>query len=395
MTAGDLLCFSHLRWNFVFQRPNHLMSRFARQYRVHFIEEPVFEGTEARLERVAIAPNLIRVVPYLPAEQKPPLYSHAQIAAEVHELVQELCSGECIEQAIHWYYTPLMLRVGRGLSRSVVVYDCMDELANFLNAPAELIALERELMAEADVVFTGGMALYQAKRGQHRNVHGVPSSVDVAFFERARSAQPDPGPQAEIPHPRVGYCGVIDERVDLALLGQLARARPLLQFVMVGPVVKIDPESLPQAPNIHYLGAKPYQDLPSYLAGWDAAIMPFALNEATRFISPTKTPEYLAAGKRVVSTAITDVVEPYERLGLVRIGRDGSDFIAQLDAALADDGSKDQERDRFLANHSWDTTWKRMHDLVEEALSARRPASKVSSLDDAPAQQLESVNESS
>jgi len=243
-------------------------------------------------------------------------------------------------------------------------------------------------------VFTGGMALYRAKRDQHGNVHGVPSSVDVDFFARARNPQPDPGPQANIPHPRVGYCGVIDERVDLALLDQLARARPQLQFVMLGPVVKIDPESLPERPNIHYLGGKPYQDLPAYLAGWDAAIMPFAMNEATRFISPTKTPEYLAAGKRVVSTAITDVIEPYESLGLVRIGRDCSDFIAQLDAALADDGSQDQERDRFLAGNSWDATWKRMHDVLEEALFARRSCEHVSSVDDSPAQLRESGNES-
>src|SRR5690606_28943889 len=103
---------------------------------------------------------------------------------------------------------------------------------------------------------------------------------------------------------RIGYAGVIDERIDLVLLDQVARARPDYQFVMLGPIAKIDPATLPQRGNIHYLGSKKYADLPRYLAGWDVAMMPFALNDATRFISPTKTPEYLAAGRRVVSTAI-------------------------------------------------------------------------------------------
>jgi UDP-galactopyranose mutase len=223
------------------------------------------------------------------------------------------------------------------------------------------------------------MALYQAKRDKHANVHGVPSSVDVSFFSQARLPQPDPEAQAAIARPRIGYCGVIDERIDLDLLREAASARPELQFVMIGPVLKIDPEALPRLPNIHYLGGKDYTELPSYMAGWDVAIMPFALNEATRFISPTKTPEYLAAGKRVVSTAITDVVEPYERLGLVRIGRSTEEFVAQLDAALFDDGSRDRERDQFLASTSWDQTWQRMQHQIAKALGSRQPSRAVSS----------------
>jgi UDP-galactopyranose mutase len=214
------------------------------------------------------------------------------------------------------------------------------------------------------------MALYEAKRTKHANVHGVPSSVDTAFFAKARALTDVPEDEAHVAHPRIGYCGVIDERLDLALLTQIAQARPDWQLVLIGPVVKVEEEALPRAPNIHYLGAKPYDELPRYLAGWDVAIMPFALNEATRFISPTKTPEYLAAGLSVVSTAVRDVVEPYERLGLVRIGHDQTSFIAHLDALISGRDVPDiAARDAFLATVSWDATWQRMCRLVSAALA--------------------------
>ncbi|MDB4973184.1 MAG: hypothetical protein JWN48_1525 [Myxococcaceae bacterium] len=378
MLERDLVCFSHLRWNFVFQRPNHLMSRFARHARVFYVEEPLFDAERPHIEQEQVGPKLTRLVPHLPSGLSP---------QENIEALQTALSGLCrelqIEHPILWFYTPLMLPWAEPLKRSLVVYDCMDELSNFHFAPPELIEREQELIGCADLVFTGGMALYAAKRDRHPNVHGIPSSVDVEFFRQAREPQVEPEAQAHIPHPRVGFCGVIDERIDLPLLEELARARPALQVVMIGPVVKISQESLPRLPNIHYLGGKPYGELPSYMASWDAAIMPFALNDATRFISPTKTPEYLAAGKRVVSTAITDVVEPYERLGLVRIGRSTSEFIEQLDAALADDGSHDPERERFLASTSWDTTWQRMQTLMSETMRARQRSIEVSCDDEA------------
>jgi UDP-galactopyranose mutase len=368
VTAPVVLCFSHLRWNFVFQRPNHLMSRCARDRRVLFVEPPLFDTDVPFLERVELAPNLLRVVPHQRDDQ-----SSAAAQDEItRKMIASLCDELGIAESIHWFYTPMMLPVARGLRHSLVVYDCMDELANFLHAPKELVARERELMKLADVMFTGGMALYEAKRDKHPNVHGIPSSVDVLFFSRGRAQQPDPADQAAIARPRVGYAGVIDERIDIELLDGIAQARPDLQLVMLGPIVKISPDALPKRPNIHYLGGKPYDELPAYMAGWDVAFMPFAVNEATRFISPTKTPEYLAAGRRVVSTPIRDVVEPYERLGLVRIGRSTAEFIAQLDAAIADDGSSHADRDRFLAQNSWDKTWQRMHGLMQEALATRR-----------------------
>jgi len=367
MSAPAVLCFSHLRWNFVFQRPNHLMTRCARDHQVFFIEEPIHEAQGAELHVTTIGENLTRVVPDLPDG-----LTASQQTEEIARMLVELCAARNVRHAIHWYYTPMMLPLGERLPCDLVVYDCMDELSNFLHAPKELTQRESELMRRADVMFTGGMALYDAKRHQHPNVHGIPSSVDAAFFAKARAPQDEPGDQASIARPRLGYCGVIDERMDLGLLEALARARPAYQLVMLGPIVKIDPDSLPKLPNVHYLGGKKYEQLPAYLAGWDVALMPFALNDATRFISPTKTPEYLAAGRRVVSTAIRDVVEPYERHGLVRIGRTTDEFIAQVDAALADGGEHDHARDAFLAKSSWDDTWSRMQRLMREAAEQRR-----------------------
>ena len=261
-------------------------------------------------------------------------------------LLDDFIETEAIRDYVLWYYTPMALALTRHLSPLAVVYDCMDELSAFQGAPATLREHERELMQRASLVLTGGRSLYEAKRHQHHNIHALPSSVDVAHFARARSIAIDPRDQAGIPHPRLGFFGVIDERLDIALVDGVAAARPDWHLVMIGPVVKIDPASLPRRPNIHYLGSKPYGELPHYLAGWDVALLPFARNEATRFISPTKTPEYMAAGKPVVSTSIQDVVRPYGEQGLVRIADDVPAFV---DACLRGDdrrraGARDGRR---------------------------------------------------
>jgi UDP-galactopyranose mutase len=363
MQSQDVLCFSHLRWNFVYQRPNHLMIRCARDRRVLFIEEPMPDASDAWLERTAIAEQLQRVVPHVPAQ-----LSESDENELVARMLAALCSELGIERPVHWLYTPMMLPISEALSRSVVVYDCMDELSSFRFAPPELKQREEKLMALADVMFTGGMALYECKRARHPNVHAMPSSVDAAFFARAREITDVPPDEAAIPRPRIGYAGVIDERMDLELIQRMARENPSWQLILIGPVVKIEEQALPRAANIHYLGPKRYDDLPHYLAGWDVAMLPFALNEATRFISPTKTPEYLAAGRSVVSTAIQDVVDPYEGLGLVRIGRDHAGFIAHVQALLSsNEPYLPPLRDTFLAQNSWDATWKKMDRLVREA----------------------------
>ena len=365
--ATTLLCFSHLRWDFVYQRPQHLLSRFARTSRVFYIEEPVFGAERAHLDISAREHGLRVVVPQLPNG-----LSESSQHEALRELVDELIADESITAYVAWYYTPMALPWTRHLEPIALVYDCMDELSLFRGAPAAMVERERELIGLADVVFTGGSSLYEAKRARSDNVHCFPSSVDSAHFHQARTPRPDPADQAHIPHLRLGFAGVIDARMDIDLLAALASARPDWHLVLVGPVVKINPDHLPKLPNIHYLGAKPYAELPAYMAGWDIALLPFALNESTRFISPTKTPEYLAAGLPVVSTPIRDVVAPYGVAELANIGRSAADFIAAVERELA---RSEHERSRwlkrvdgFLSTMSWDRTHERMSALISQVI---------------------------
>ena len=362
----DLICFSHLRWGFVWQRPQHVMTRFARERRVFFVEEPVPITGEARLEARQDPRGVTVLVPRVPD------VAPAEAARLQSDLLQRYVATEKIASPVLWYYTPMAQEVSRDLDAGVVVYDCMDELSGFDGAPPELRAREHELLERADVVFTGGVSLYEAKRHLHHNVHAMPSSVDAGHFARARHVTRAPSDQAPIPRPRIGFYGVIDERLDVPLLAGAAEARPDWQFVMVGPVVKIDAARLPRHPNVHYLGAKTYTELPDYVGGWDVAMLPFARNDATRFISPTKTPEYLAAGRPVVSTSIADVVRPYERLGLVRIADTPGEFAAAVEASLHEDATARLEAaDRFLSRTSWDATWSAMRELVHDAMRPR------------------------
>lgn len=357
-----LLCLSHLRWNFVTQRPQHLLSRAARDYDVVFFEEPHYrEGVEPFLERYTTSEGVLVAAPVLPWG-----LDSLQVARAQRRLVTLLVDELAAERLVAWYYTPMALPFTRHLAADVVVYDNMDELSAFLGAPRRTIALERELLRRADVVFTGGMSLYEAKKHRHANIHPFPSSIDKAHFGQARShAGEEPADQAGIPGPRLGFFGVIDERMDVDLVGRMADLRPDWHFVMIGPVVKIDPATLPQRPNLHWLGPKSYAELPAYLAGWDVGLMPFAINEATRFISPTKTPEFLAAGKPVVSTPIVDVVRTYGRQNLVTIASTAEEFVSRAEALMAAPRAEWLAAvDRCLAAHSWDRTWAEMDGLI-------------------------------
>jgi len=367
----DLVCLSHLRWDFVFQRPQHLLSRFARERRVFFVEEPTFGPEPPRLD-VSERPDhgVTVVVPRMPEGISP-----AEVEALSGRLLHELFGSHRIGAHVLWYYTPMALSFTKELEPLARVYDCMDELSAFLNAPPALRANEAELMRLAEVVFTGGYSLYEAKRHLHPNIHPVPSSVDVPHFAKARVFTGDPPDQASIPRPRAGFFGVIDERMDIDLVAGLADARPDLQIVMIGPVVKIDPARLPRRPNIHWLGGKKYGELPAYIAGWDVAILPFARNDSTRFISPTKTPEYLAAGRPVVSTSIRDVVRPYGDEKLVRIADTPETFAEAIDEALREDRNERIARvDAMLAQTSWDQTYAFMNRLINEAVGSRLAA---------------------
>jgi glycosyltransferase involved in cell wall biosynthesis len=271
-----------------------------------------------------------------------------------------------------------MLPFSRHLDPAVTVFDAMDELSKFMFAPAMLLELEQELIDRADVVFTGGSSLFEAKKDRHHNIHCFPSSVDRAQFAKARARQIDPADQEDLPRPRLGFYGVIDERFDTELLARVAEMRPNWSFVMVGPVVKIAPEDLPKRHNIHCLGGKTYDQLPCYLSGWDVALMPFAMNESTQFISPTKTPEYLAGGRPVVSTPVKDVVRHYGGLEGVMIAATPEEFVAACEQALELARNPESgwlaEADLMLSASSWNTTQARMAGLVADVLGTRHGA---------------------
>ena len=379
----DLVCFSHLRWDFVYQRPQHLLSRCARERRVFFVEEPIFGNSSMRLD-VEERPGGVRVVvPRLPEG----LRSEVATTAVMKEMIRRLFEENGIREYVFWYYTPMALSFTKDFSPIASIYDCMDELSAFKGADSRLANYEKELFGQVDLVFTGGQSLYEAKRNQHRAVHAFPSSIEVLHFGKARVFEGDPEDQRNIPHPRLGFFGVIDERFDIELLDAVARKRPDWQFVMIGPVIKIDDAALPRHSNIHYLGSKKYEELPGYLAGWDVALLLFARNESTRFISPTKTPEYLAAGKPVISTSIRDVVRPYGELNLVRIADSPDEFVTAAEHSLGgkeNNGEWLQRVDDFLADISWDKTWSQMAALINQAVETNQKANvKFSSMPEA------------
>ncbi|MER9616451.1 glycosyltransferase family 1 protein [Mesorhizobium sp. M0207] len=358
-----LICFSHLRWNFVYQRPQHILTLASKQQQLIYFEEPIFDERRHPSMRVHnITPKIRIVTPLIPVGT-----SATRADAIQRRFVDQILASTPHDRLTTWYYTPMALRFSDHLACDVCVYDCMDELSAFKDAPAELTQLEKALLQRADVVFTGGQSLYEAKRSLHRAIFPFPSSIDVTHFHQARAPGEDPFHQADIPHPRVGYFGVIDERLDLELIAHAAAAMPDVHFVMLGPVVKIDRASLPTAGNLHWLGGKSYADLPNYLRHWSAGWMPFALNEATRYISPTKTPEFLAAGLPVLSTAIVDVVRTYGVEGLVEIV-EAEDIEAKLRSILAH--PRDflvKKADAYLADMSWEKTWSAMAAHIERA----------------------------
>lgn len=365
----DIICFSHLRWNFVYQRPQHLFRRFAKHFRVFFIEEPLFDTDKPFLDNTLSTEGVWVIVPHL-SPGTPEKETHTQ----QQKLLQDFFNYFTVTRYIFWYYTPMAIPVGEAFAPELVVYDCMDELSAFRHAPSALKQLEAALFSKADLVFTGGQSLYEAKRVKHPDVYPFPSSIDKKHFLKARSISLEPADQFTIPHPRIGFFGVIDERMDIALLDAMAGMRPDWQFILLGPIVKIDPATLPAHQNVHYLGSKTYQELPSYLAGWDAAMMPFAMNESTRYISPTKTPEYLAGGKPVISTPIRDVVNPYGNNGLVYIAGTAEEFVQAIDQALhmKEPAACLKAIDAFLEKSSWDSTAEKMMFLINTKLEAKQ-----------------------
>jgi UDP-galactopyranose mutase len=353
MKPQHLICFSHLRWNFVYQRPQHIMTRLSNYMKVTYIEEPIYDAAEPHYALNEISDSLTVVIPHLPTNT-------SGETEQLEQLLLGYIKTTQIEDMVLWYYTPMALEFSRAIKPGMIVYDCMDELSAFKFAPAKLQDLETELFMRADLVFTGGHSLYEEKKNYHSAIFPFPSSIEKEHFAKARSNKYVPHDQQMIDGIKLGFFGVIDERFDIELIRELAQKRPSWQIILLGPVVKIDPTTLPREENIHYLGQKTYQELPSYLSGWDIALIPFMLNESTRFISPTKTPEYLAAGIPVISTPIRDVVDPYGREKLVWICSNADELIeaAEIELSKKDKSLWLLDVDAFLSDMSWDkTTW--------------------------------------
>jgi glycosyltransferase involved in cell wall biosynthesis len=369
----DIICFSHLRWNFVYQRPQHLMSRMAKHFRVFFVEEPFFDTDEGYLDTRQEQENLWIIVPHLP-----PGLTESEAGKQIDQLLYGYLSAHDFKDFIAWYYTPMAYRAESVFSAELVIYDCMDELSAFRFAPPSLKEKEKNLMDRADIVFTGGYSLYEAKKSERLNIHLFASSIDFRHFQQARTLTNDMPDQQHIGFPRIGFFGVIDERMDIELLSELAVKNPGWQFILLGPIVKIDSATVPRHSNIHYLGQKTYDELPYYIAHWDVAMMPFAINESTRFISPTKTPEYLAAGKPVVSTPVHDVVRSYSETGFVYFGASADQFTDAIRSALsiADKNKWLEAVDELLSTNSWDMTCEKMLKQINRTLSNQKQPEK-------------------
>ena len=376
-TLPHLIVFSHLRWEFVFQRPQHLLSRLARHFHVVVVEEPMHTSGPARLERTTPCEGVEVLRAHTPVEAGG--FHDDQLSA-LQPMISGYLADNAIDDYLVWFYTPMALPLLADLAPRAIVYDCMDELSAFKNAPRQMRQRETALLKSADLVVTGGPRLYEAKRDANPNVLCLPSAVDAEHYS-ARRATADiaamaraGGLQGCIAAPRLGFFGVIDERIDLDLVARLADADPDWQIVMVGPVVKIDEAALPQRPNLHYLGQQPYALLPQIVAGWSVCLMPFALNESTEFISPTKTLEYMAAGKPVVSTPIHDVKAMFG--DIVAIAPDAELFVAACRQALSESPAQEVERQQRMAErvreHSWDVAAETIRRSLDGVLAAPR-----------------------
>jgi glycosyltransferase involved in cell wall biosynthesis len=346
-----------LRWHGVWQRPNHLLARIARDVPVIVIEEQLVDGRDE--DAVAQHDGVTVVTPHRSAAP------HDALDARAIATVQAL-AGE--RRALVWLYTPMMLALADAFPGAPLVFDKMDELAKFAHADPRIAPREREVLERADLVFSGGRSLFRSVEHRTRSARCYPSGVDVDHFERARSAEPHADLAPYRGGPVFGYVGVIDERIDLDLVDALAAAYPGATVAMVGPVVKIDASVLPCRANIAYLGKRGYDELPALLAAFDVALMPFALNEHTESISPTKTLEYLAAGRPVVSTAVPDVVA--DHADVVYLARDRDDFVTLVERARCGDA----QRERRAAEKTRAATW----DAIAAAMRADLEAAGIS-----------------
>ena len=362
---------SHLRWDFVWQRPQQLMSRFALNAPILFIEEAIYldDISSDRIEVTIPAHNVFRALPFLRGSLRDDYDKSAGIIRDL--VVREMEKSEALKgvfvNAVQWFYTPMPAPAMLGAFNEIcVVYDCMDELAQFRHAPRDIGRRERLLLSNTDVVFTGGYQLFLAKAASHSNVYFFGCGVDAAHYAKARSSDTIVPQDGRFDSPVAGYFGVIDERLDYDLIRDLAAQNPDLEVVMVGPTAKVSPDELPQAKNIHWLGQRSYDELPAYVKGFDVCLMPFAMNEATEFINPTKTLEYMAAGKPVVSTAVADVMRNFG--SIVSVAKTRDEFIARVARDAAAPDTELLKRGIQMASRaSWENIIQEMSELIHGA----------------------------
>jgi UDP-galactopyranose mutase len=361
----------HLRWDGVWQRPQQILSRMARNRRIAFVEEPIFVHGEAPRLVVREANGVTILQPHVPPQEEHlPRVSDANKKI-VRELVGPYLQEHGFTGGIRWHYAPMATYLADLTNDSLVIYDCMDELSAFKGAPVELVDRERELMNEAAVMFTGGLSMWQNKRQHHAHCHRFDSGVDVEHFHQATLAETQvPDDARNLPHPILGYYGVIDERMDYEAIQALADAFPEGTILLIGPITKVDPAELPKGPNIVYTGQRGYPDLPRYLKAFDVALVPFADNPATKFLSPTKTLEYFAGLKPVVSSPVKDVVENYS--DIVRLAYSPAKYVSAAKAALAEDNTERARLGLEKANEkTWDAIVAQMEALIADAESGR------------------------
>ncbi|MCH5598850.1 glycosyltransferase [Niabella ginsengisoli] len=364
LEKNNLIVFSHLRWDLVYQRPQHIISRIAKAYNVLYVEEPVFSDLKKGVEMSLDKSGVIVITPILNKNDK------ERATITLAHLLELLLMSLNFSSYSFWYYTPTAYSFTKHLHPSTIIYDCIDELSTSKNTSVDLLELESELIAASSVVFTSCRSLYNLKKRE--NIHYFPDSVDKQHFSKARLLQAGVSDQLNIPFHRFGFFGVIDEQFDANLLRDVARKRPSWQFIIIGPVINIDEEVLPRDTNIHYLGAKQYEELPVYISSWDVAFLPLACNEFTRYTSPTKTAECLTAGKPVISTAIEDVVDSYADLGLVHIVNDAEEFIQSGETLLIPPSSASLDKvDAYLNGNTWDRTSQEMQRLIADSLKGK------------------------
>lgn len=358
----DLLVFSHLRWDFVFERSQHLHSRFAKYRRVFFVEEPVLGSVEIPRFHLRETPEGVQIaVPHLPKSLK-----SEDIEPVLRDLVDELIFEEDLSRFVLWYDSPRALPFTRHLEAQHVIFD----LQGKVDSSAETL----ELLRKADLALTGSSVQYEALKSTFPNLEFVPSSVDHDHFSQGRQSLVEPTDQVNLSHPRIGFYGVIDDRLNFELIEELAIKRPDWQFVLVGPVMEGDPEKLFHSKNVHVLGKKDYHELPLYLSGWDCAILPFRQSERTAYLSPTMALEFLSAGKPVVATPLPEIRTFLGDLGLVWTAETTEEFLRCIEDALASRETREwsEEFEGLVTGKTWEETFLAIASLEKDLKASQK-----------------------